>query len=274
MSIFEVVLLGIVQGLTEFLPVSSTAHLVVIPRLFGWPDPGLAYDIALHVGTLAAVLIYFFRDWVHILLNGFGLGTASGGDPELRRNRMLLWLLVAGTIPAGIAGLALQKAADSTLRTLPIIGASAIIIGVFMWWADSVGRGQKGLGHVSWSDSLSIGFAQVLAIIPGVSRSGITISTGLLRNLDRPTAARFSFLLSTPIILGAAAKDAWDLLKHKEAIPHDMQMAFILGIVVSGITGCLTIAFFLKYLRTRSLAVFVGYRIIFGIMVLALAFFR
>jgi undecaprenyl-diphosphatase len=275
MSIFEVILLGIVQGLTEFLPVSSTAHLVVIPRLFGWPDPGLAYDIALHVGTLAAVLIYFFRDWIHILINGFGLGSStSGGDPELRRNRMLLWLLIVGTIPAGVAGLALQKMADSTLRTLPVIGASAIVIGVFMWWADRVGREQKTLGHVSWADSLSIGFAQILAVIPGVSRSGITISAGLLRNLDRSTAARFSFLLSTPIILGAAAKDAWDLLKHKEAIPPDMQMAFLLGIVVSGITGCLTIAFFLKYLRTRTLTFFVCYRIIFGIMVLALAFFR
>jgi undecaprenyl-diphosphatase len=127
---------------------------------------------------------------------------------------------------------------------------------------------------VTIADSLVIGFLQILAIIPGVSRSGITISGGLLRNLDRQTAARFSFLLSTPIILGAAAKDAWDLLKHKEAIPHDMQVAFLLGILVSGITGCLTIAFFLKYLRSRSLNVFVAYRIIFGIIVLALAFFR
>jgi undecaprenyl-diphosphatase len=273
MSIFEVILLGVVQGLTEFLPISSTAHLVVIPKLFGWPDPGLAYDIALHVGTLAAVLIYFFRDWVHILANGFGLGSASGGDPELRRNRMLLWLLILGTIPAGIAGLALQKQADTTLRTLPVIGVSAIVIGLFMWWADRAGRGQKTLGHVSRADSLAVGFAQVLAIIPGVSRSGITISAGLLRNFDRPTAARFSFLLSTPIIFGAAAKDAWDLLKHKDAIPPEMQTAFLLGIAVSGVTGCLTIALFMKYLRTRSLAFFVGYRIIFGIAVIAVPLF-
>jgi undecaprenyl-diphosphatase len=143
-----------------------------------------------------------------------------------------------------------------------------------MWWADRTGREQKTLGHVTSADSLAVGFAQVLSIIPGVSRSGITISAARLRNFDRTSAARFSFLLSTPIILGAAAKDAWDLLRHKEAIPHDMQVAFVLGILISGIVGCLTIAFFLRYLRTRSLSVFVGYRIIFGIIVLALAFFR
>jgi undecaprenyl-diphosphatase len=273
MSILEVIVLGIVQGLTEFLPVSSTAHLVVIPKLFGWPDPGLAYDIALHVGTLAAVLIYFFRDWIQIVANGFGF-RASSGDPDLRHDPRLLWFLVLGTLPAGVAGLALQKAADSSLRTLPIIGASAILIGLFLWWADRSSRGSKTLGRVSLADSLVVGFLQILAIIPGVSRSGITISGGLLRNLDRPAAARFSFLLSTPIILGAAAKDAWDLLRHKEAIPPDMQVAFALGIVVSGITGCATIAFFLNYLRRRPLTVFVAYRIIFGIIVIALAFFR
>jgi undecaprenyl-diphosphatase len=273
MSILEVIVLGIVQGLTEFLPISSTAHLVVIPALLHWPDPGLAFDIALHVGTLAAVVIYFFRDWIQIVLNGFRL-TTSGGDPELRRNPMLLWYLILGTLPAGIAGLALQKAADTSLRTLPIIGASAILIGLFLWWADRSSRGQKQMDHVNLGDSLIVGFFQVLAIIPGVSRSGITISGGLLRNLDRPTAARFSFLLSTPIILGAAAKDAFDLLRHKEAIPHEMQIAFVLGIIVSGITGCATIAFFLNYLRSRSLNAFVIYRIIFGIIVIALAVFR
>ena len=272
MSLVEVIVLGIVQGLTEFLPISSTAHLVVIPRLFGWPDPGLAYDIALHVGTLAAVLIYFFRDWVRIILNGFGFG--SQGDPELSRNRMLLWYLVLGTLPAGLAGLALQKAADTTLRTLPVIGASAILVALFLWWADRAATGKKSLGNVSVMDSLAVGFFQVLAIIPGVSRSGITIAAGLQRNLDRPAAARFSFLLSTPIILGAAATDAWHLLRGKEAVPPEMQIAFLLGIAVSALTGCLTIAFFINYLRRRSLAFFVGYRIIFGIIVFALAFFR
>lgn len=273
MSIFQAIVLGIIQGLTEFLPVSSTAHLIVIPDLLHWRDPGLAFDIALHVGTLAAVLIYFYRDWIQILANGLGFTTA-GGDPELRHNRHLLWYLILGTLPAGIAGLALQKAADSNLRTLPIIGASAILVGLFLWWADHASRGQKKMDHVGIADSLTIGFLQILAIIPGVSRSGITISGGLVRGLDRPTAARFSFLLSTPIILGAAAKDAFDLLRHKEAIPHDMQIAFVAGIIASGIVGTATIAFFLNYLRSRSLNVFVAYRIIFGIIVLALAFFR
>src|SRR5580698_6317389 len=171
MSILEVIVLGVVQGLTEFLPVSSTAHLVVVPQLLGWPDPGLSFDIALHVGTLIAVLIYFFRDWLQIV--GQGLGFNWGPDPHLRRNRMLLWLLNIGTIPAGVAGLLFQKQADSTLRTPIIIGTSMIVIGIFMWWADRVGRQQKEMGHVSTGDAVVIGLAQMLSVIPGVSRSGI-----------------------------------------------------------------------------------------------------
>jgi undecaprenyl-diphosphatase len=272
MSLLEVIVLGIVQGLTEFLPISSTAHLVVISRLWG-NDPGLAFDIALHMGTLAAVLIYFFRDWIQILGNGVGL--RLGGDPALDRNRNLLWMLVLGTIPAGIAGLVFQKQADTVLRTPYTIGTTMIVVGIFLWWADRVGRGQKEIGHVTMGDSIAVGLGQMLSVIPGVSRSGITISTGLLRNLDRPTAARFSFLLSTPIILGAGAKDAWDLLKHKDTIPPEMQTAFVVGILVSAVTGIATIAFFLNFLRRRSLTVFVAYRVIFGIMVIALAkYFR
>lgn len=272
MPFLEVIVLGIIQGLTEFLPISSTAHLVIIPALVGWPDPGLSFDIALHVGTLAAVLIYFFRDWIQILAAGFGI--KWGTDPALRSNKTLLWLLIAGTIPAAIAGLLFQKQADSTLRTPIVIGISLILIGLFMWWADGAGRGQKEMQHVSMADSLFIGFGQALAVIPGVSRSGITISCGLLRNLDRQASARFSFLLSTPIILGAAAKDAWDLIRHEGGIPHEMRVAFAVGILTSAVTGCITIAFFLNYLRRRSLNVFVAYRVIFGIIVIALAFFR
>lgn len=149
-----------------------------------------------------------------------------------------------------------------------------IVIGVFMWWADRAGRQQKEMGHVSMTDAMVIGVAQILSVIPGVSRSGITISAGMLRNLDRQTAARFSFLLSTPIILGAALKDAWDLFRHEGGIPHEMQVAFGVGILVSAVTGGLTIALFLNFLRRHGLAFFVAYRIIFGIIVVALAVFR
>ena len=272
MPLVEVIVLGIIQGLTEFLPVSSTAHLAIVPRLFGWPDPGLSYDIALHVGTLAAVLLYFFRDWIQVI--GQALGLNAGGDPEIRRNRALLWLLILGTLPAGIAGLLFQKQAETTLRGPYVIGTTMIGVGLFLWLAEYLGNKRKNLSHVTWLDSIGIGLAQAVAVIPGVSRSGITITTGLLCGLDRPSAARFSFLLSTPIILGAAAKDCWDLLRHEGGIPPELRTAFLLGILISGITGGVTIAFFLNFLRRRSLNWFVAYRVVFGIMVFALAIFR
>ena len=273
MPLYQAIILGIVQGLTEFLPISSTAHLVVIPRILGWADGGLAFDIALHVGTLAAVLLYFFRDWIQVL--GQGLGLNISGDPVLARNRKLLWLLIAGTIPAGIAGLLFQKQAETLWReNLYFIAGSSIIVGLLIWLAEYAGRRQKDIGHVSLADSLSIGLAQAVAVIPGVSRSGATIAAGLVRNLDRQTAARFSFLLSTPIIAGAAAKDFWDLHKHSETLSPDVRTAFLVGIVVSAITGVLVIRFFMNFLRSRSLAVFVWYRIVFGIIVIALATFR
>jgi undecaprenyl-diphosphatase len=273
MPLFQAIILGIVQGLTEFLPVSSTAHLTVIPWLLGWKDPGLAFDIALHVGTLAAVLIYFFRDWMQVLIQGFGLGT--GPDPALKQNRNLLWLMIVATIPAGIAGLLFQHKVETTLRSPYVIAATAIGVGLIMWWADSAGRRQKDIGAVSWGDSIVVGLAQALAVIPGVSRSGITITAGLFQGLERETAARFSFLLSTPVIAAAAAKDFWDLLKHDGGIAPDMRSAFLVGIIVSAITGCIVIRFFMNYLRERSLTGFVIYRVIFGIIVIALAtFFR
>ncbi|HUA87570.1 MAG TPA: undecaprenyl-diphosphatase UppP [Bryobacteraceae bacterium] len=272
MPLAHAIILGIVQGLTEFLPVSSSAHLIIIPWILNWDDGGLTFDVALHVGTLAAVVVFFFRDWVQII--GQALGIRNGPDPILAKNRGLLWLLAAGTIPGAIAGVLFEKQAESAFRSPYIIATAAIGVGLIMWWADSAGRKLKDIGKVSMADSLTVGCAQAFAIIPGVSRSGSTILAGLFRGMDRPTAARFSFLLSTPIIAGAAAKKFWDVMKHGGGIPHDMQMAFLAGIVASAIVGCLTIAFFLNFLRRRSLAVFVWYRILFGIMVIALAFFR
>lgn len=272
MPLLHAIVLGIIQGITEFLPISSTAHLIVIPMALGWDDGGLTFDIALHVGTLAAVLLYFFRDWVQILAQGFGL--SIGHDPALSKNRGLLWLLVLGSIPAGIIGYLFEKQAEHSLRSPYVIGTTTIAIGIVMWIADRAGRRQRDLGHVRGGDALAIGAAQALAVIPGVSRSGVTISAGLFCNLDRPAAARFSFLLLTPVTAGAAGKKLWDVMRHGAGIPADMHTAFLAGMLASAISGILVIGFLMKYLRRRTLSAFVWYRIIFGIIVFALAVFR
>jgi undecaprenyl-diphosphatase len=271
MPLVQVVILALIQGIAEFLPISSTAHLIVVPWLLGWSDPGLTFDVALHVGTLVAVVVYFFRTWVQVILHGFGI--EWGDDEMLRQNPRLLWLLVLGTIPGGVIGFLFEKQADTTLRSPILIGAMMIALGLVMWVADRWGARRRGLGAVSFADSLVIGCAQALAIIPGVSRSGATITAGLFRNLDRVAAARFSFLLATPIIAGAAVKKLYDVLKHG-GIPADMHMPFAVGIAVSGLTGLAVIAFFLRYLQHRSLNFFVYYRVVFGIMVIALAVAR
>ena len=266
----QVVILALVQGVTEFLPVSSSAHLALAPWLLGWKDQGLAFDIALHFGTLLAVLIYFFRDWLQIALQGLNLRT--GPDPELGRNRALLWMLALASLPIGFFGFLLKEHAETTWRNPFVIGSTLIGVGILMWIGERVGSKRLGIEHVTWLDAFLIGCAQAVAIVPGTSRSGITITAGLLRNFNRASAARFSFLLSTPAIVAAAAKAFYDL--HKAGgIPPSERAAFLVGISLSAITGLATIAFFLKFIRTRSLHFFIYYRLIFGILVIALAFF-
>ena len=268
MPLYQVVILAIVQGITEFLPVSSSAHLALAPWLFGWNDQGLSFDIALHFGTLAAVLIYFFRDWVQVIGHGFGF--TWGHDPQLRQNPKLLWLIAVATVPVGVFGFIFKKQAEEEWRSPILIGCMLIGIGVLMLIADRASRLQKNIGHMSALDAMIIGLAQALAIVPGTSRSGITIIAGLFRNLERPAAARFSFLLSTPAIGAAALKAFWDLHKSPEKLDI---LPFIVGMSVSALVGCVVIGMFMQFLRRHTLKFFIYYRIIFGIIVIALAFF-
>jgi undecaprenyl-diphosphatase len=271
MPLLQVIVLALIQGLTEFLPISSTAHLYLASWLFGWQLEGLDFDIALHIGTLLAVLLYFARDWVQILAQGFGINMK--GDDELKHNHMLLWLLVIGTLPVGVAGLVFNKQAETTWRNPFVIGGMLIAVGVLMYLAENAGRQQRDLSSINLPDAVAIGAAQALAVVPGTSRSGITISAGLFRNMTLESAARFSFLLSTPAIAAAAAKALYDM--HKKGGLHGILTTdFLVGVAVSTITGCLVISWFLHYLRRSGLRPFVYYRIVFGIIVIALAFIR
>ena len=271
MSLAQAVILAVVQGLTEFLPISSSAHLALAPWLFGWRDQGLVFDIALHFGTLAAVLIYFFRDWVQILAQGFGI--RLGRSEELRANPRLLWLLAAGTVPVALTGLLLEEYVETVFRHPLPIAVMLISVGILMGVADRVGRRRKRLGEITFTDCMVVGAAQALAVIPGTSRSGITITAALFREFDREAAARFSFLLSTPAIAGAAVL-ALQRLIEQGGVPAGMGAPFAAGIAASALTGCLVIAVFLRFLRRHSLKFFVYYRVIFGIIIIALALFR
>jgi undecaprenyl-diphosphatase len=271
MSILQVIVLAVVQGLTEFLPISSTAHLFLTSWLLGWNAEGLDFDIALHIGTLLAVVIYFFKDWLQII--GQGLGMNVGGDEELRHNRALLWLLGIGSVPVGIAGVVFGKQAEGAWRNPIVIGTMLIGVGVLMWIAENAARRQRDLASLNGVDAVAIGGLQALAVVPGTSRSGVTIAAGLFRNLNREAAARFSFLLSTPAIAAAAGKAVWDM--HKKGSMHGLvEPDFLIGVAVSALVGCAVIAWFLHYLRRSGLRPFVYYRIVFGIIVLALAFIR
>jgi undecaprenyl-diphosphatase len=274
MPLYQAIVLALVQAFTEFLPVSSSAHLTVLPQLLGWTDPGLAFDVALHAGTLLAVLLYFFKDWVTLTLCGLGLKyPANATTEEVSQHRRFFWYMVIGTIPGGIVGFLFEKRIEEQFRTLPIIAVSMIVLGLLMWWADSKSRLERPLEESNIGDAVTIGAAQALALCPGVSRSGVTITTGLFRRFTREAATRFSFLLSTPLIAGAAVSHLPKLIKLHKAGGMDLPLStLVISIAVSGVGGYLVIAFFLRYLQTRTLKPFVFYRLIFGIIVLALTF--
>jgi undecaprenyl-diphosphatase len=267
-TLFQAIVLGAVQGLSEFLPISSSGHLILVPWLLGWPEQGLTFDLALHLGTSAALLAYFWRDWVN-LIRAVILGLT---DAKARASHewTLAWLIVIGCIPAGIIGVLFEDFVENTLRGHPLlIGILLVLFGALLYLADRLGTHRRPLGQVSLIDAIVIGCAQVLALSPGVSRSGITMTAGLFRGLDRPAAARFSFLLSAPITIGAAVFKLKDLVKAPPA--GGEAMAFIAGIVVSAIVGALAIGFMLRYIQRQSVAVFFWYRLVAGLVVIGLA---
>lgn len=272
MPLYQAIVLAIVQGLTEFLPVSSTAHLWLVPWILKWKDPGLTFDIALHAGTLVAVLGYFWRYWLEMIKMVLGISQSSadgkaGSITLLGENRQLFWFLVIATIPAGIAGWLFEHAADEQLRSPLIIGTALIVVGLLMWAGERVGTRDITLGQVSLLDAVIVGVAQAFSVIPGVSRSGSTMAAGLFRGMNRETAARFSFLLSTPIIAGACLKKGLEI--HHHGVPADMRMPFLFGIMVSAVVGYAVIAILIRFLERRTFTIFVVYRVILGVILLA-----
>lgn len=276
MPLVQAIVLAIVQALTEFLPISSTAHLILFPWLFHWQEPGLAFDVALHAGTLLAVVLYFFRTWLTLVLCGLGLRYPAGAsDAEVAQHRRMFWYMAVGTIPAGLAGYFFHHQIEDSLRRPVIIGCALIGVALLMWLAESQARLRRRLEDANLGDALAIGTAQAAALLPGVSRSGITILTGLFRGMTRDAATRFSFILSAPVIAGAVCKEVPRLLKLHHANGLDLPVsALVSSVLTAGFAGYVVIALFLRYLQTRTLKIFIVYRIVFGIVILVLAFLQ
>jgi len=268
MVVLEAVVLGMVQGLTEFLPISSSAHLILVPWALRWHNPlvnSLSFDVALHLGTLVAVVAYFRADLLG-LARAFWRSLMQGrmGDPE---GRLAGYILLA-TLPAGVAGVFLERAAETVLRSPWVLVATLSGVGLLMAWAERVSPRQRDLKAMTLGHSLWVGAAQALALVPGVSRSGITITAALLQGYTREAAARFSFLLGTPVIAGAAA---FKMRHWIRGIPPEDALPLVLGVVASAVTGYLAIAFLMNFLRRHSLYPFVVYRLALAAAVAVMA---
>jgi undecaprenyl-diphosphatase len=273
------VVMGVVQGLGEFLPISSSAHLILTPWFFGWQGgviDSLTFDVALHLGTLVALLGYFWRDWMNLLRSVPGLFRwalrVARGDRSRKRtpDEHILSSIVIATVPAAVIGLLLQKAAESALRSPLLIAFTLTVMGVLLYATDHYRPQNKPLEVISWRDSLLIGLAQACALIPGVSRSGGTITMGRWLTFDRQAAARFSFLLSAPITAAVVLVEIPDMLR----IPTSELDVFLIGVLVSGAVGALAISFLLEYIRRAGFAGFAIYRIVLAAVVLVVYFTR
>ncbi len=265
MTTFQAIIYGIIQGLTEFLPISSTAHIRIVPAFFGWADPGAGFTAITQIGTLIAVLVYFRHDILR--MTRAGIVSAIHLRPMETPDSRMAWYIGIGTIPIVIAGLAFKTAIETTLRSLYVISATLIILALVLWLAEVVSKRRRRAADATLRDALLIGIGQACALIPGVSRSGITITTGLFMHFTREDAARFSFLLSIPSVLLSGVYQLWSL-RHE--LGSGLGIDLVIAVIVSGIVGYASIEFLLRYLRTRSSAIFIIYRIALGIVILIL----
>jgi undecaprenyl-diphosphatase len=263
--LFEAIILGIIQGITEFLPISSSAHLILFPWMIGSQGTlidSLSFDVALHAGTLVAILAFFWKDWLDLLtkfFTSFGNGTWKTGEGRL------VWFIVLATIPAGVLGVKFEHIVEEVFRNPLLIAGALVVVSVVMWASDRYSIKSTGMNGMKFGHALFIGFAQAVALVPGVSRSGITISAGLMAGYTRESAARFSFLLSTPVIAGAAVlKLAKVRLAPGEAFP------FFMGVLFSAIVGYASIKFLLAYLNRHSLNLFVWYRLALAALIVVI----
>lgn len=260
MNVIQAIIYGIVQGITEFLPVSSTAHLTLLPWIAGWNDPGLAFDVALHLGTAAAVILFFIKDWVSLIKSGFS-------SPHSKEGR-LFWMVVLATIPGGIFGILLNKYMENFRNPL-LIGVMLIIMGVVLYIADKNGKNETEIEDMDAKKSLTVGLAQVLAMVPGVSRSGITMTVERFLGIKRESAAKFTFLMSAPIILA-------DGLYHAKGIVGTQidVVPFLTAVLTSAVVGALAIGFLLNYLKKKGFGIFAVYRFVFGAFIIAMFLIR
>lgn len=266
MTITHAIILGIMQGLGEFLPISSSAHLIITPWLLNFNDPGLAFDVALHAGTLLALFAYFWKDWIALTTAFFT--SLKKKRAHYSQDEKLVWYLIIASVPGAIIGKLLEEQADTLFRAPLLIAGTMTVMGLVLWAADQLQKHRIDMQHLGLKECIIIGLSQALAIVPGVSRSGSTMSAGLFLGLTRETAARFSFLMSMPITLGAV------LVKSKEFLHYGVGAPEIVGIVVSAVVGFLSIKYMLAYVRKYSYRVFVAYRLVFALVVVVVYLMR
>lgn len=265
MTLFEIIVLAIIQGITEFLPISSSAHLILPAALLGWTEQGLAFDVAVHVGSLLAVIIYFRHDVWHMAGDWLRTGFSRAPSPQGK----LAWCVIIGTLPAVLIGFLLKDAIEVYARNALIIACTTIVFGLLLWYADKAARHTKELTVMRWPAALMIGLAQAIALIPGTSRSGITMTAALLLGFNRESAARFSFLLSIPVILGAGTLATYELVETKTAVDWS---ALLYGAGFSFVSAYLCIYLFLSWISRIGMLPFVLYRLALGAVLLWFVF--